>query len=95
MFVVNNYTLAVVFCFVTMLCWGSWGNTQKLASKSWRYELFYWDMNGWVSLGQQQAEDLTLTFDKVPDNALLILRNWTRGRDERIFIYENDRQIWY
>ncbi|WP_418992256.1 GRP family sugar transporter [Alistipes sp.] len=43
MFIVNNYTLAVVFCFVTMLCWGSWGNTQKLASKSWRYELFYWD----------------------------------------------------
>jgi len=26
-----------------MLCWGSWGNTQKLASKSWRYEFFYWD----------------------------------------------------
>lgn len=43
MFIVNNYFLAVVFCFVTMLCWGSWGNTQKLASKSWRYELFYWD----------------------------------------------------
>lgn len=43
MFIVNNYTLAVVFCFITMLCWGSWGNTQKLASKSWRYELFYWD----------------------------------------------------
>ncbi|MDD3105330.1 MAG: GRP family sugar transporter [Bacteroidales bacterium] len=43
MFIVNSYLLAVVFCFVTMLCWGSWGNTQKLASKSWRYELFYWD----------------------------------------------------
>ncbi len=43
MFIVNSYSLAVVFCFVTMLCWGSWGNTQKLASKSWRYELFYWD----------------------------------------------------
>lgn len=43
MFIVNNYPLAVFFCFVTMLCWGSWGNTQKLASKSWRYELFYWD----------------------------------------------------
>jgi glucose uptake protein len=26
-----------------MLCWGSWGNTQKLASKTWRYEFFYWD----------------------------------------------------
>lgn len=43
MFIVNSYALAVIFCFVTMLCWGSWGNTQKLASKSWRYELFYWD----------------------------------------------------
>jgi len=43
MFIVNSYTLAVVFCFVTMLCWGSWGNTQKLAAKNWRYELFYWD----------------------------------------------------
>lgn len=43
MFIVNSYTLAVVFCFITMMCWGSWGNTQKLASKSWRYELFYWD----------------------------------------------------
>ncbi len=43
MFIVNNYLLAVLFCFITMLCWGSWGNTQKLASKKWRYELFYWD----------------------------------------------------
>jgi len=43
MFIVNNYLLAVVLCFVTMLCWGSWANTQKLAGKTWRYELFYWD----------------------------------------------------
>lgn len=43
MFIVNSYLLAVILCFVTMLCWGSWGNTQKLAAKSWRYELFYWD----------------------------------------------------
>jgi glucose uptake protein len=26
-----------------MFCWGSWANTQKLASKEWRFELFYWD----------------------------------------------------
>ena len=43
MFIVQNYSLAVVFCVVTMICWGSWGNTQKLASKTWRYEFFYWD----------------------------------------------------
>ena len=43
MFIVQSYPLAIFFCFVTMLCWGSWGNTQKLAAKTWRYELFYWD----------------------------------------------------
>ena len=43
MFYVSNYTFAVILCVVCMFCWGSWGNTQKLAGKSWRYELFYWD----------------------------------------------------
>ena len=43
MFIVQNYVTAVILCVVTMLCWGSWINTQKLAAKSWRYELFYWD----------------------------------------------------
>jgi glucose uptake protein len=43
MFIIENYGLAVVFCLITMLCWGSWANTQKLASRSWRFELFYWD----------------------------------------------------
>lgn len=43
MFIVDSYFIAVIFCFITMLCWGSWGNTQKMASKKWRYELFYWD----------------------------------------------------
>lgn len=43
MFIVQSYTLAIIFCVVTMLCWGSWGNTQKLASRTWRYEFFYWD----------------------------------------------------
>jgi glucose uptake protein len=26
-----------------MLCWGSWANTTKLTTPSWRFELFYWD----------------------------------------------------
>ena len=43
MYYCSNYLLAVLFCVVTMFCWGSWGNTQKLAGKTWRYELFYWD----------------------------------------------------
>jgi glucose uptake protein len=43
MFIVNSYSWAVVLCVITMLCWGSWANTQKLASKSWAFQLFYWD----------------------------------------------------
>src|SRR5215472_16288141 len=43
MFVLQSYPWAVVFCVITMFCWGSWANTQKLAKKGWRFELFYWD----------------------------------------------------
>jgi glucose uptake protein len=43
MFIVTSYSTAVIFCIITMLCWGSWANTQKLAGKTWRFELFYWD----------------------------------------------------
>ena len=43
MFIIENYPLAIFFCVITMLCWGSWANTQKLAASTWRFELFYWD----------------------------------------------------
>ena len=43
MFFPDSYALAVVLCVITMVCWGSWANTQKLASKSWPFPLYYWD----------------------------------------------------
>ena len=43
MFIVESYVVAVLFCLITMLCWGSWANTQKLVQREWRFELFYWD----------------------------------------------------
>ena len=43
MFIPASYSLAVILCIITMLCWGSWANTQKLAAKSWPFPLFYWD----------------------------------------------------
>lgn len=42
MFIIESYSTAIIFCVITMLCWGSWANTQKL-SPGWRFELFYWD----------------------------------------------------
>ena len=43
MYYCTSYPLAVAFCVLTMLCWGSWGNSQKLAGASWPYRFFYWD----------------------------------------------------
>jgi len=43
MLIVQSYPVAIAMCVITMLCWGSWANTQKLASKEWRFQLFYWD----------------------------------------------------
>lgn len=43
MFIISSYFVAVLFCVITMLAWGSWANTQKLSSKKWPFQLFYWD----------------------------------------------------
>jgi glucose uptake protein len=43
MVIVESYPVAVFLTVITMLCWGSWANTQKLAAKEWRFQLFYWD----------------------------------------------------
>ncbi|MEM6544205.1 MAG: multidrug DMT transporter permease [Pseudomonadota bacterium] len=43
MLIVESYSIAVAMCLITMLCWGSWANTQKLASSEWQFQLFYWD----------------------------------------------------
>lgn len=43
MVIIQSYFIAVLMCVITMLCWGSWANTQKMASKKWAFQLFYWD----------------------------------------------------
>ena len=46
MILVDNYILAILCCVYCCLCWGSWANTQKMVtSKSWSFELFYWDLS--------------------------------------------------
>src|ERR1700676_4306573 len=42
MYTPHTYPAALVMMLVSMLCWGSWANTQKI-DKTWRFELFYWD----------------------------------------------------
>lgn len=42
LFIPHAYWTALLLMLVSMLCWGSWANTQKI-DKDWRFELFYWD----------------------------------------------------
>jgi len=58
------------------------------------YELFYWDY-AWISLGEKQATSHSISYDGIPENALLWLRNLDEGKEERIFILNEGKQIWY
>lgn len=58
------------------------------------YELLYFDgKKGWKSLGVKTATSKQICFD-APGNALLWLRNRTKGREEQVFVYRNNRQ-WF
>jgi glucose uptake protein len=43
MLIIQSYEVGVFLLVITMLCWGSWANTQKLATRKWPFPLFYWD----------------------------------------------------
>ena len=60
------------------------------------YELFYMNEGNWQSLGKQIAmEDDRLLYKNIPIGALYWLRDYTRGREERIFEIKNDTVIWH
>ena len=59
------------------------------------YELYYFDRD-WVSLGQRTGDhNFYLKYDQVPENSLLLLKNHTKGKEERIFTYKNGKQVWW
>lgn len=57
------------------------------------YELFYFNKE-WISLGKRIAKGDTMRFN-APRNALLLLRDYTKGKEERIFTYKEGKQIWW
>ena len=53
------------------------------------YELFYHaGVDGWKSLGRQTAVSDSLVYDNVPGNAILWLRDLTKGKEEQQFILD-------
>jgi len=59
------------------------------------YELFYFDLDGWRSLGVQEGNNFFLEYDNVPKNALYWLRNLTTGVEERIFTYSDEQVVFW
>lgn len=72
------------------------GNDDNCIRDGELYELFYWDKM-WISLGKQtgSSETYRLKYENVPVGALYLLRNHTKGVEERIFTYENGKQVWW
>ena len=61
-----------------------------------QYELFYWDGRRFASIARMEGnEEGVLYVDNVPTHALLLLRNLTKGKEERIFTYEDGEQVWW
>src|SRR5579872_4267544 len=81
----TTYGAALGLLIISMLCWGSWANTQKLAGK-WRFELFYYDFSVGVllcaliaayTLGQWDSKELSFS-----DNFLIAAKRqmaWGAG----------------
>lgn len=68
-------------------------NDDNYISPGDKYELFYQDgTNAWRSLGRQVAASRELRY-QAPQNALLWLRNLTKGKEEQVFIFENGKQV--
>lgn len=60
------------------------------------YKLYWWNINGWQQLGNDKvAKDIVLEYTKAPSNALFWLRDISRGKEERIFTYQDGKQVFW
>ena len=76
MVIINSYFVAVVLLFITMICWGSWANTQKMATKGWPFQLFYWDYTIGVVL---MSLLFAVTFGSIGDEGRSFIIDLTQG----------------
>ncbi|MCK9640123.1 MAG: hypothetical protein M0R39_09465 [Prolixibacteraceae bacterium] len=58
------------------------------------YELLYWDYE-WKSLGTKKSDSNSISFDNVPENALLMIKIHDKDKYSRIFTYSDGKQHWW
>jgi len=70
-------------------------NDGNFIQKDELYELFYADYYGWKSMGVKMAKSDSIIYENVPKNAIYLLKDHSGGVEERIFTYENGKQLWH
>jgi len=74
MFTPHAYSTALCLMTLSMLCWGTWANTQKL-TRQWPFELYYFDYTlGFVVCALIFGLTLGQTDPSSPDSFFLNLR---------------------
>lgn len=68
------------------------GNCIEVGDK---YELVYWTNGNWKGLATVKAKENILKLKNMPSNGLYVLKNLTKGHEERIFTYEDGKQVWW
>lgn len=68
------------------------GNCIEVGDK---YELVYWTNGTWKVLATLTAKENVLKLKNMPSGGLYVLKNLTKGHEERIFTYEEDKQVWW
>jgi predicted glycosyltransferase len=62
-----------------------------------KYSLYYWD-NKWIKAGEKVSGDQTisLVFEKVPSNALYLLRpEYSQGMERPFMITNEGKRVWW
>lgn len=71
-------------------------NDDNFIREGEKYRLLYWSGTGWRTIKELTGNrEGVFRVGGVPQNALLLLRNLTKGREERIFTCEDGEQVWW
>ena len=82
-------------CYITRVRFAPRSDTNFILEGD-TYELKYWGDTQWVSAGIKVAEQYNyINFKNIPSGAIYLLSNLSRGKEERIFTYENGVQVWW
>lgn len=68
------------------------GNCIEIGDK---YELRVWTNEAWKVLATVKAKTDVLSLKNMPRNGLYLLKDVSKGDEQRIFTYEDDKQVWW